>query len=135
MSRISIVIFGALCALSWLKAELIGEISLKKDEVQNLQIFVDGALKSLSFRWTLYKDSALITHFKYDEIPQQFTLYPKPHNAAKVQLSAVNSAHSENPYMIFYFVDFNMDAKEAKFRYYLFKFNNNIEVVALGRAS
>ena len=110
-------------------AEFVGEIELKKDEVKNIEIFVENTKKNLSFRWTLYKDNALIAHFKYDNIPYQFSLYKESANSAKITLSDINSANNPNPYMIFYFVNYDSMQKVARFRYYIFNFNSNIEVM------
>ncbi|WP_258443714.1 hypothetical protein [Helicobacter sp. 16-1353] len=112
-----------------LRAEFLGEVTLAKDEVKTLNVFVENTRKTLSFRWTLYKDKALIMHFKYDNIPHQFIVYKDGSNSIKINLSSINSFSNENPHIIFYFVDFNDDSKMAKFRYYLFRFNNNVEVM------
>ncbi|RDU56678.1 hypothetical protein [Helicobacter sp. MIT 99-5507] len=112
-----------------INAEFIGEITLKKDEVKNIELFVENSKKILTFRWTLYKDGVLITHFKYDGIPYQFSLYKEHSNSAKITLSSINSANNANPYMIFYFTNYDDMQKEARFRYYIFNFNSNVEVM------
>lgn len=125
MFRFFIIIF---CVVG-LQAEFLGEVSLGKDEVKTFDVFAENIKKTLSFRWTLYKDKALVMHFKYDNIPYQFVLYKKGSNSAKINLSSINSSNNENPYIIFYFVDFNDADRKAKFRYYFFRFNNNVEVM------
>ena len=112
-----------------IKAEFIGEIILKKDEVKKIELFVENSKKILTFRWTLYKDGVLTTHFKYDGIPHQFSLYKEHSNSAKITLSNINTSNNANPYMIFYFVNYDDMQKVARFRYYIFNFNNNIEVM------
>lgn len=121
-------ICAILCVVA-LRAEFVNEIVLKKDETHTLNLVVENTIKILSFRWTLYKDNVLVTHFKYDNMPYQFTLDTKQRNVSKIELSSLSSQYSENPYMLFYFVDFNLATKEARFRYYLFRFNHNIEVI------
>lgn len=117
-----------------LRAEFLGEVELYKDEVKTFNVFVENTTKTLDFRWTLYKDSVLIVHLKYDNMPHQFTLYKEKSNSAKVYLSNINTNnyHNENPYFILYFVDFDNNMKKAKFRYYFFRFSNNVEVVEFG---
>lgn len=110
-------------------AEFLGEIILKKDEVKKIEFFVENSKKTLTFRWTLYKDGVLITHFKYDGIPYQFSLYKEHANSAKITLSSINNANNANPYVIFYFTGYDDISKEARFRYYIYNFDNNVEVM------
>lgn len=110
-------------------AEFLGEIILKKDEAKKIEFFVENSKKTLTFRWTLYKDGVLITHFKYDGIPYQFSLYKEHANSAKITLSSINNANNANPYVIFYFIDYDDISKEARFRYYIYNFDNNVEVM------
>lgn len=110
-------------------AEFLGEIILKKDEAKKIEFFVENSKKVLTFRWTLYKDGVLITHFKYDGIPYQFSLYKEHANSAKITLSSINNANNTNPYVIFYFTDYDDISKEARFRYYIYNFDNNVEVM------
>lgn len=110
-------------------AEFLGEIILKKDEAKKIEFFVENSKKTLTFRWTLYKDGVLITHFKYDGIPYQFSLYKEHANSAKITLSSINNANNTNPYVIFYFTDYDDISKEARFRYYIYNFDNNVEVM------
>ncbi|MDE6886693.1 MAG: hypothetical protein K2P17_06620 [Helicobacteraceae bacterium] len=128
MKKIILLIFFA---ISILNAELIEEIILKKDEVKSLDLFVENVKKTLTFRWTLYKDRGLVMHLNYDRTPHQFILYKESlaKNSYKIYLSSINSTQSENPYIRIYFIDFDDNKKEAKFRYYLFNFNNNIGVM------
>lgn len=121
--------FLLFCIVGSVNAEFLGEIVLKKDEIKSINIFVENSKKTLTFRWTLYKDRVLVTHFKYDDIPYQFSLYKDNANSAKIILSNINSSSIPNPYMIFYFIDYDDNLKEAKFRYYIFNFNGNIEVM------
>lgn len=110
-------------------AEFLGEIVLKKDEAKKIEFFVENSKKTLTFRWTLYKDGVLITHFKYDGIPYQFSLYKEHANSAKITLSSINNANNTNPYVIFYFTGYDDISKEARFRYYIYNFDNNVEVM------
>ena len=110
-------------------AEFLGEIILKKDEAKKIEFFVENSKKTLTFRWTLYKDGVLITHFKYDGIPYQFSLYKEHANSAKITLSSINNANNANPYVIFYFIDYDDISKEVRFRYYIYNFDNNVEVM------
>lgn len=112
-----------------LYAKYLGEVSLKKDEVKTIVVSLENIQKILSFRWTVYKNSVLVTHFKYDAIPYQFSLYRNTSNSAKITLDNIANTGSPDAYMMFYFVDYSDSLKEAKFRYYVFNFNGNIEVL------
>ncbi len=121
-----LIVFCIICGVD---AEFLGEVVLKKDELKSIELFVEDSKKTLTFRWTLYKDKVLITHFKYDGILYQFSLYKDNANSAKITLSNANRANNPNPYIIFYFVHYDDDLKEAKFRYYIFNFNSNVGVM------
>lgn len=123
------IILLFLLLLNALHAEILGESWLKKDELKTIQFFVENTTKTLTFRWTLFKDSALITHFKYDGNPHQFVLYQNGPNAATIELSALNSTLNPNPHIVFYFLGFDLREKRAHFRYHLFRYNQKIEVL------
>lgn len=113
-----------------INAQFLGEVELNKDEIKYLDIFIGNNKKTLSFRWTLYKDNGLVMHIKYDNLPHQNILYKNNANSYKIILNTLNSSYM-NPYIIIYFIDFNDSSRKAKFRYHLFKFNENIEVMQL----
>ncbi len=110
-------------------AEFIEEFALKKDESKVIKLFVQNTQKTLSFRWTLYKDKELVLHLNYDRIPRQFLLSKENLNAFTIPLNHTNAAKSPNPHITIYFVDFDIYKKEAKFRYYLHKFDSQIEIL------
>lgn len=110
-----------------LNAELIEEIELSKDEIKYVDILIGQKKKTLSFRWTLYKDNGLVMHIKYDNLPHQSILYKNHANSYKVMLSTSLTSYM-NPYLIIYFIDFDDKNRKAKFRYHLFKFNENENV-------
>lgn len=113
-----------------LNAQLLGEFELKKDELKNFEIIFSNPSfiqKTLNFRWTLSKDGVLIVLANYDRIPHQFAPNSQL-NALKITLSNINGIYAPNPHMIFYFIDFDMARSVARFRYYLFDSNGNIEV-------
>ncbi|MGX2981644.1 hypothetical protein [Helicobacter sp. 23-1045] len=121
--------FSAL--INALNAELIEEFILKKDESKVINLFVENTHKTLTIRWTLYKDRGLVMHLNYDRNPHQFQLYKESLalNSFKIVLNHTNSTRAQNPHIIIYFVDFDDDKKEAKFRYYLNKYNAQIEIM------
>lgn len=129
MKKIILLCFSVL--LNVLNAELIEEFILKKDEVKIINLFVERDYKTLAFRWTLYKDRGLVMHLNYDRKPHQFQLYKESTalNAFKIPLTHTRSTKTQNPHIIIYFVDFNDDKKEAKFRYYLNKYDTQIEIM------
>lgn len=50
-------------------------ITLKKDEVYQGEVFQDQLQKSISLRWTLYKNYGLVVLVNYDKFPYQTILY------------------------------------------------------------
>lgn len=112
-------------------AEFIEEFILKKDEVKIINLFVENSRKILAFRWTLYKDRGLVMHLTYDRNPHQFHLYKESHalNAFKLPLTHTRSTKAQNPHILIYFIDFDDYKKEAKFRYYLHKYDAQIEIM------
>lgn len=125
------IILYCLIILNALNAEFIEEFVLKKDESKIINLFVENAHKTLTFRWTLYKDRGLVMHLNYDRNPHQFQLYKETRalNAFKIYLTHTHSTKAQNPHIIIYFIDFDDDKKEAKFRYYLNRYNAPIEIV------
>ncbi len=125
------VIFCCALFVNVLNAEFIEEFVLKKDETKIINLFVERAHKTLAFRWTLYKDRGLVMHLNYDRNPHQFNLYKESLalNAFKVELTQTRSTKAQQPHIIIYFVDFDDYKKEAKFRYYLNKYDAQIEIM------
>lgn len=112
-----------------LNAELIEEFVLKKDETKTINLFVENTTKTLTFRWTLYKNKALVLHLNYDKNPHQFKLTKENLNSFKIPLTFTNSTKTPTPHIILYFIDFDDYKKEAKFRYYLHRFTSQIEIM------
>lgn len=122
--------FIILLFANFLNAELIEEIELSKDELKIINLSVNNIQKTLSFRWTLYKDRGLVMHIKYDDLPHQVVLYKNNLNSYKVVLEKIaKNDVNDNPNIILYFIDFNLKTNKAKFRYYLFNYNSTIEVI------
>lgn len=119
-------IFFVSCLLN---AELIEEIELSKDELKVINLLVENTQKVLTLRWTLYKDNGLVLHIKYDNFPHQVVLYKASLNSYKVILENLANNINENPNIIIYFINFDMKTNKAMFRYYLNKFNSNIEII------
>lgn len=127
--RIFLSIFILIFTHSLLYAELIEEIELSKDEIKSINLFVNNTTKTLSFRWTLYKDRGLVMHLNYDNNPHQFILYKEKLNSFKIPLSHTSLSNIPNPYIIIYFIDFDSKDKKAKFRYYLYPAQENIGII------
>lgn len=121
-------ILAFFCVLS-LNAEFIEEFTLKKDELKTINLFVENTHKILAFRWTLYKDNALILHLNYDKNPHQATLLKENLNSFKIPLTFTNHTKTPTPHIVIYFIDYDDYKKEAKFRYYLYRFDNHIEIM------
>lgn len=50
-------------------------ITLKKDEVYQGEVFQDQLQKPISLRWTMYKNYGLVVLVNYDKFPYQTILY------------------------------------------------------------
>lgn len=126
-----IIILCCFALANILNAEFIEEFILKKDEVKIINLFVERDYKTLAFRWTLYKDRGLVMHLTYDRNPHQFLLYKESTalNAFKIPLTHTHSNRAQDAHILIYFVDFNDDKKEAKFRYYLNAYEAQIEIM------
>ena len=91
------------------------EISLKKDEFQEIKIFDPVREKSLFFRWTLYINRGLVVIAHYDRFPHQYVLYKKDYrqDTFKIRFGAKKS------FAMIQFVDFDLEKNQAKFNIFL----------------
>ncbi|WP_104696306.1 hypothetical protein [Helicobacter salomonis] len=74
MSRLFVVLI-VLCGIAMAKS-LDEILELKKDQVYKGELQLGKFKKTLSLRWTLFKDGGLVVHLKCNDFPYQFILYP-----------------------------------------------------------
>ncbi len=92
--------------------------SLKKDSWQNIQIHEGERIHNLKFRWTLYKNGALVMHVNYDKRTYQPILYTKYGlDAFKIKLFAkaddASRKQFEIPYALIVFKAFDEKKRKA----------------------
>lgn len=89
-------------------------ITLKKDEIYQGEIFQDQLRKPISLRWTIYKNYGLIVLINYDKFPYQTILYrDKQRNTFKLKLFELASQPRETPFLYITFRDFNEKSHQA----------------------
>ncbi|BBG65611.1 hypothetical protein NNO_0908 [Hydrogenimonas sp.] len=92
--------------------------SLKKDRWQSVRIDEGGRIHNLRFRWTLYKNGALVMHVEYDRRKFQPLLYRRYRlDAFRFELYAKADDSSrerfESPYALIVFRAFDEKKREA----------------------
>jgi hypothetical protein len=99
------------------------EVSLKKDEFQEVKVFDPLREKQLFFRWTLYINEGLVVIAHYDRYPHQYVLYKKDYrrDSFRVRLGGKREE------ILVQFSDFDLKKKKAKFTIYTK--SRNVEVV------
>ncbi len=115
-------LFFVLCA-TLLANELIKvkQYHLKKDETKKILVKYGSSEKLLTFRWTLYKNDALVVFSSYDQIVSQHLLYKNHLNQVlKVELIARGAHEYVEPYLLIKFDDFDFVKREAKMSLWLY---------------
>ena len=98
----------------------IRKISLKKDEIKKIVVKYDGFEKLFKFRWTLYKNNALVVFHSYDQIVAQNILYSRYKNRSfVVELKPKGRDFYNVPYLLVKFKEFDSRKKEAVFELFL----------------
>ena len=121
MLRYTLFVFlfcGTLLANELLKVK---EYRLKKDETKKILVKYDSSEKLLTFRWTLYKNDALVVFSSFDQIVSQHLLY-KNHTNQNIRLELISRGAHEyvEPYMLIKFDDFDFAKHEAKISLWLY---------------
>lgn len=98
----------------------IEQISLKKDEQKKILVKYADRKKLFKFRWTLYKNGALVVFRSYDKIVAQHVLYLRHKNQSfRVELNSRGADFYNVPYMLVKFKEFKQDSNEAVFEIFL----------------
>ena len=103
-------------------ADLISSkvIELKKDQIQKIIVKYDNREKVFFFRWTLYKNNALVLFRSYDKTVAQNILYlRKSSRSFRVVLKPKGLNFYDKPYLLVMFKDFDDETREAKFELFL----------------
>ncbi len=94
-------------------------ISLKKDEQKKILVKYDSVEKLFKFRWTLYKNGALVVLRSYDKIVAQNILYLRDKNQSfRFELQPKGLSYNV-PYMLVKFKEFHYETNEAVFELFL----------------
>ena len=112
------LLWGPLFANELLKVK---EYHLKKDETKKILVKYASSEKLLTFRWTLYKNDALVVFSSYDQIVSQHLLYLNHTNQSlRVELVSRGAHDFVVPYMLIKFDDFDFAKHEAKISLWLY---------------
>ncbi len=99
----------------------VKEYNLKKDETKKILVKYDSSEKVLTFRWTLYKNDALVVFSSYDQIVSQHMLYKNHTNQSiRVELTSRGAHEYLVPYMLIKFDDFDFAKHKAKISLWLY---------------
>lgn len=93
-------------------------IALEKEQLYKASFAVGEVQKELMFRWTLYKNAALVIHLQYDKFNHQFLLYNDyQRNAYRIPLGMGSATYKDTPHLAIYFKSFA--DKKAYFNLYI----------------
>ena len=113
-----LLLCGALFANELIKVK---EWHLKKDETKKILVKYASSEKLLTFRWTLYKNDALVVFSSYDQMVSQHLLYLNhPNQSLRVELTSRGAHDFVVPYMLIKFDDFDFARHEAKISLWLY---------------
>ncbi len=126
MSRVFLsLLFTALALQAAVKWKYMYQFHLKKDETAKVKIsfrdkkiFLRDGL--FTFRWTLYKNGALITHSSYQKVKAQHVLYKKYKlDTFLLKLVPTPANVMKDLYMLVVFDSFDKKKKEATIDIYI----------------
>jgi len=110
------------------------KISLKKDEKTKIFVKYASYERVFQFRWTLYKNEALVMFSSYDKEVSQHMLYLNNSNRSfKILLKPKGADFYETPYFLVFFKGFNFEKHEANFEVYLSDKKRQLEIRYLKR--
>lgn len=108
------------------------EILLKKDEQKDIFVKYADKKKLFTFRWTLYKDGALVIFRSYDKIVAQNVLSLRHENQSfRLELMPKGSKYPQRAYLLVKFKEFKEESKEALFELFLFDKGKLVELEEL----
>lgn len=94
-------------------------LTLKKDELERIEVRDASGVRLFAFRWTLFKNGGLVIHRAYDKISSQNILYQREKNRSfRVELQSRGKNYANLPYLLVVFKEFAN--KEAVFEILLY---------------
>ncbi len=97
------------------------ELQLLKDQNYRSQVTLNGQIKFIDFRWTLYKNEGLVCHLRYDGEVNQFILY-RDYRRDRFHLNLAAQARlrlEKEPFIEIVFKDFSRDSEKATVEFLL----------------
>ena len=115
---IFLVLYSTIFANELIKVK---QWQLKKDETKKILVKYASSERLLTFRWTLYKNDALVVFSSFDQIVSQHLLYKNHTNQVlRVELVARGAHEYVEPYLLIRFDDFDFAKHEAKISLWLY---------------
>ena len=110
-----ILIFLLFCGVLFANELIkVKEWHLKKDETKKILVKYASSERLLTFRWTLYKNDALVVFSSYDQIVSQHLLFKNHTNQVlRIELVARGAHEYVEPYLLIKFDDFDFAKHEA----------------------
>ena len=110
----------------------VRQYNLKKDETRKVLVKYASSEKLLKFRWTLYKNDALVLLGSYDQIVSQHLLYLNHTNQVwRVELKPRGAHEFIVPYLLIKFDSFDFEKREAKISLWLYDKRHEIYLTYL----
>ncbi len=110
----------------------VRQYELKKDETRKVLVKYASSEKLLKFRWTLYKNGALVVLGSYDQIVSQHLLYRNHTNQVwRVELKPRGAHEFIVPYLLIKFDDFDFSKQRAKISLWLYDKRHEIYLTYL----
>ena len=118
----NLLIFLVLCSTIFANELIkVKQWQLKKDETKKILVKYASSERLLTFRWTLYKNDALVVFSSFDQIVSQHLLYKNHTNQVlRVELVARGAHEYVEPYLLIRFDDFDFAKHEAKISLWLY---------------
>ncbi len=96
------------------------EIALKKDQFERMVIKSDVGDRIFEFRWTLYSNTVLVVHSRFDGIVAQHLLKRNHTNQSfRLELLPRKAHKIKVPFLLVRFNDFDLEKREAHMGIYV----------------
>ncbi|SFV51392.1 hypothetical protein MNB_SM-7-307 [hydrothermal vent metagenome] len=117
-----VFLFFTFCGLVFANELIkVKEYHLKKDEIKKILVKYASSEKLLTFRWTLYKNDALVVFSSYDQIVSQHLLYLNHTNQSlRIELVSRGAYEYITPYLLIRFDEFDFGKDRAKISLWLY---------------
>ncbi|NPA66545.1 MAG: hypothetical protein GXO11_06650 [Epsilonproteobacteria bacterium] len=107
----------------------VKEYKLTKDKTVKILVKYGSFQKTLSFRWTLYKNDGLVVFSSYDRIVSQHVLYLNHTNQSiRIQLKSRASSNRVASYLLLKFDQFDFQKHRATISLWLADKNKEISL-------